>query len=74
MHSLGRIYEAGNGVEKDAAKAAGFYRQAAEKGSADAQFQLGPPPHSFVIFSILIALSSWSLFAFLIFGLIQNIF
>jgi len=38
---LGLKYEKGEGVSKDLAKAADFYRQAAEKGDAAGEFHLG---------------------------------
>jgi TPR repeat protein len=39
--SLGLRYDAGNGVQQDAAKALSWYRRAAEQGHARAQFNLG---------------------------------
>jgi TPR repeat protein len=41
-YQLGVMYEEGRGVEKDPAKAAGFYRRAAEKGHIQAKERLGP--------------------------------
>jgi TPR repeat protein len=38
---LGDMYENGNGVERDPAQAAHWYRLAAEQGLADAQLNLG---------------------------------
>jgi TPR repeat protein len=38
---LGVLYEGGNGVPKDKAKAAGFYRKACDAGSAGGCFALG---------------------------------
>jgi TPR repeat protein len=40
-HSLGSMYESGNGVEKHARKAFQWYQLAARKGHADSQFRLG---------------------------------
>lgn len=40
QYFLGRMYERGEGVEKDAKVAAKWYRKAAEKGVNDAQFRL----------------------------------
>ncbi|MEQ8663661.1 MAG: tetratricopeptide repeat protein [Gammaproteobacteria bacterium] len=40
QYFLGRMYAAGQGVEKNAETAAGWYRKAAEKGVADAQVRL----------------------------------
>ncbi|MBK6658031.1 MAG: sel1 repeat family protein [Proteobacteria bacterium] len=40
QYFLGRMYERGEGVEKDAKAAAKWYRKAAEKGVNDAQFRL----------------------------------
>lgn len=40
QYFLGRMYERGEGVEKDAKTAAQWYRKAAEKGVNDAQFRL----------------------------------
>ena len=39
--NLGTIYEAGFGVPKDAAEAAGWYAMAAGQGHARAQYNLG---------------------------------
>ncbi|MEQ8495031.1 MAG: tetratricopeptide repeat protein, partial [Gammaproteobacteria bacterium] len=41
QYFLGRMYAAGQGVEKNAETAAEWYRKAAEKGVADAQVRLG---------------------------------
>ena len=41
QYFLGRMYAAGQGVEKSSETAAGWYRKAAEKGVADAQVRLG---------------------------------
>lgn len=41
QYFLGRMYAAGQGVEKDMETAADWYRRAAEKGVADAQYRLG---------------------------------
>ncbi len=41
QYFLGRMYEAGQGVEKNPETAAEWYRKAAEKGVGDAQFRLG---------------------------------
>ncbi|MCB1746041.1 MAG: sel1 repeat family protein [Gammaproteobacteria bacterium] len=41
QYFLGRMYAAGQGVEQDDAKAAEWYRKAAEKGVGDAQYRLG---------------------------------
>lgn len=41
QYFLARMYAAGQGVDKDAATAAEWYRKAAEKGVSDAQFRLG---------------------------------
>ncbi len=38
---LGRMYQNGDGVSRDARRAAGWYRRAAEQGHADARFDLG---------------------------------
>ena len=40
QYFLGRMYERGEGVEKNAKTAAQWYRKAAEKGVNDAQFRL----------------------------------
>ena len=40
LNNLGGMYEMGWGVAKDRAKAAGFYKQAAEKGIEPAQANL----------------------------------
>ena len=39
-YAIGLMYEYGKGVDEDKAKAAEWYSMAAEKGNADAQFQL----------------------------------
>jgi len=41
QYFLGRMYENGEGVEKNHATAAEWYRKAAEKGVGDAQYRLG---------------------------------
>jgi TPR repeat protein len=41
QYFLGRMYAGGQGVEQDEAKAAEWYRKAAEKGVGDAQYRLG---------------------------------
>jgi TPR repeat protein len=41
QNNLGFLYEKGEGTEQDFAKAAEFYKQAAEQGEADAQLNLG---------------------------------
>ena len=41
QYFLGRMYAQGQGVDKDPAKAAEWYRKAAEQGVADAQYRLG---------------------------------
>jgi uncharacterized protein len=38
---MGWLYDEGFGVQKDAKQAAYYYRLAAEKGNADAQYSLG---------------------------------
>ena len=41
MCRVGKCYEIGDGVGRDAAEAVKWYRMAAEQGSAGAQFELG---------------------------------
>lgn len=41
QYFLARMYESGQGVEKNLETAAEWYRQAAEKGVGDAQYRLG---------------------------------
>jgi TPR repeat protein len=41
QYFLGRMYENGEGVEKNRSTAAEWYRKAAEKGVGDAQYRLG---------------------------------
>ncbi len=41
QYDLGLMYTNANGVPKDNAEAANWFRKAAEQGNADAQFQLG---------------------------------
>src|SRR5689334_22884384 len=38
---LGGLYEVGDGVERDGARAIAWYRKAAERGHAEAQLNLG---------------------------------
>lgn len=40
QHAIGRMHEKGNGVPRDFAVAANWYRKAAEKGHADSQYRL----------------------------------
>lgn len=41
QNNLGRLYADGEGVPKDSAEAASWYREAADQGYAEAQFNLG---------------------------------
>ena len=41
QYYLGLMYEAGEGVDKDATQAVRWYRQSADQNLADAQFKLG---------------------------------
>ncbi|WP_043892741.1 tetratricopeptide repeat protein [Providencia sneebia] len=41
QYNIGTIYDVGEGIPKDTAKAIGWYQKAAEQGHAKAQYMLG---------------------------------